>query len=240
MIVYNEEARLERTLEAVKPIADELIIVDSGSTDKTLEIAKKYQAKIYYHEWKSYCEQKNYAESLCTNEWVLLLDADEVISKELQEEIQQIKAVPQYQAYKIKIVDMLPKDNKASKFARRFNPIRLYSRKYGKMPEDKMNKDRVEMNDGATIGQLHSMIYHYSFLNIEQTIDKYNRHSTELQKTWKKEGKRIGWLRLVVEYPWQFLHYYIGHKYIFRGKQGFIYASLLAYFRFLKVAKSFE
>ena len=240
MVVYNEELRIERTLRALQGIADELIIVDSGSTDKTLEIAKRYHAKIYFHEWKSYCDQKHYAESLCTNEWVLLLDADEVISKELLEEIKAIKKSPQYKAYKIKIVDMLPKDTKASKYARQFNPVRLYSRKYGVMPADKMNKDRVELQEGIEIGQMKSFIYHYSFLNIEQTLDKYNRHSTELQKTWKKEGKKVGWFRLIIEYPWQFLHYYIGHRYIFRGKQGFIYASLLAYFRFLKVAKSFE
>ncbi|MBD3830925.1 MAG: glycosyltransferase family 2 protein, partial [Arcobacter sp.] len=76
IICQNEEKHIQRVLESVKDF-DEIIIVDSGSTDKTLEIAKEYTDKIYHQEWLGYSGQKEYAKNLCTNEWVLNLDADE-------------------------------------------------------------------------------------------------------------------------------------------------------------------
>src|ERR1039458_4747445 len=85
MIAMNEEANLPRTLESVK-WADEIILVDSGSKDRTLEIAQSFGAKTSYHAFGGHGEQKNVALDLCTCDWILLLDADEVLTPELQEE----------------------------------------------------------------------------------------------------------------------------------------------------------
>ena len=87
MIVKNEEKNLAKCLNSVENLVDEIVIVDSGSTDKTIEIAKTFGAKIFKREFDSFSNQKNYALSIATNEWVLHLDADEVLSKELVEEI---------------------------------------------------------------------------------------------------------------------------------------------------------
>ena len=76
LITYNEEKNLSRTLDSILEIADEIIIVDSGSTDKTLEIAGKYNAGIYSEEWKGYGMQKNSVIDKCIGEWILLIDAD--------------------------------------------------------------------------------------------------------------------------------------------------------------------
>ena len=240
IVTYNEEERLGRTLKAAKKVADEIIVVDSGSTDKTTEIASLNGAKVIYNKWKSYCEQKHFAQNQCTNDWVLLLDADEVLSNDLIKEIKEIKKNPLYNAYKIKIADMLPHDTKPSIFAHRFNPIRLYNRKFANMPKDKMNKDRIDVAPNQKIGQLKSEIYHYSFVCVEQLVEKFNRHSTELQKTLQKEDRKFSTFRLYTEFPRQFLRYYLFKGYIFRGKEGFICANVTAWFRFLKVAKWFE
>ena len=98
IITLNEEKRLAKTLKQAQKVADEIIVVDSGSTDKTLEIAKKHNAKIIYNEWKSYCEQKHFAETQCTNDYVLMLDADEVLSDELVKEIKTLKKNPTHKA----------------------------------------------------------------------------------------------------------------------------------------------
>src|SRR6201987_5320436 len=87
MIAMNEEPNLPRTLESVR-WADEIILVDSGSKDRTIEIAQSFGAKTSYHAFGGHGEQKNVALELCTGEWVLLLDADEVLTPELQSEIQ--------------------------------------------------------------------------------------------------------------------------------------------------------
>src|SRR5271165_5410110 len=91
MIAMNEEANLPRTLESVR-WADEIIVVDSGSKDRTIEIAQSFGAKTSYHAFLGHGEQKNVALDLCTMDWILLLDADEVLTPELQEEIKRTLA----------------------------------------------------------------------------------------------------------------------------------------------------
>jgi len=107
MIAMNEEANLPRTLESVK-WADEIVVVDSGSKDRTIEIAQSFGAKTSYHAFGGHGEQKNVALDLCTSEWILLLDADEVLSSALQEEIRQTLAgEPQYGAYWIPRLNLI-------------------------------------------------------------------------------------------------------------------------------------
>ena len=99
MIAMNEEANLPRTLESVK-WADEIIVVDSGSRDRTIEIAQSFGAKTSYHAFGGHGEQKNVALDLCTCDWILLLDADEVLTPELQPEIRELLASePKFDAY---------------------------------------------------------------------------------------------------------------------------------------------
>ncbi|KKQ84144.1 MAG: Glycosyl transferase family 2, partial [Candidatus Woesebacteria bacterium GW2011_GWA1_38_8] len=76
IITLNEEKYLEKCLQSVKGIADEIVVVDSGSTDKTLDIAKKFRAKVYYRKFDNYANQKNYAAKKCTGDWILSLDGD--------------------------------------------------------------------------------------------------------------------------------------------------------------------
>ena len=111
MIAMNEEANLPRTLESVR-WADEIIVVDSGSKDRTLEIAQSFGAKTSYHAFGGHGEQKNVALDLCTSDWILLLDADEVLTPELQDEIRQLLACedgrdPKYDAYWIPRLNLI-------------------------------------------------------------------------------------------------------------------------------------
>ena len=99
MIAMNEEANLPRTLESVR-WADEIVLVDSGSNDRTLEIAQAFGARTCYHAFGGHGEQKNVALDLCTSDWTLLLDADEVLTPELQAEILALLSdEPEFRAY---------------------------------------------------------------------------------------------------------------------------------------------
>jgi glycosyltransferase involved in cell wall biosynthesis len=93
MVTLNEEANLGRTLESVR-WADEIVVVDSGSTDRTCEIARQYGAKVVLESWRGYAAQKNYSIELCSQDWVLSLDADEEVSPGLADEIRQVLADP--------------------------------------------------------------------------------------------------------------------------------------------------
>lgn len=239
LITLNEENRLENTLKAAAKVADEIVVVDSGSTDKTVEIAKKYKARIFYHEWKSYCDQKSFAEKKCSSDWVLMLDADEVLSDGLIAEIKQIKKNPTADAYKIKICDMLPGDTKPRIFAKTYNQVRLYNRKKANMPDD-LTHDRVVWDENCRVEQLNGKVHHYSYVSLTQLWYKLNMYTDELVKTALEKNKKYSRLRLYTEMPRQFLIYYFKRRYCLYGTCGFWMATSYAYFRFLKIAKWFE
>ena len=240
IITFNEQDRINDTIIAAKKVADEIIIIDSGSTDNTKLIVKKHNIDVIYNKWHSYCEQKYFAQNKCRNDWVLMIDADEVISDQLAQEINQLKLDDQYCSFKIKIRNILPNQKKPHNIIADYNVVRLYNKKICSMPKDKGNHDRIFVPKNKKIGQLKGYIKHYSFINIFHATEKFNIHSSEMQKELSKKSKKYSFFRLVTEYPRQFLKYYLFKGMIFAGKQGFIYASSHAYFRFLKIAKNIE
>lgn len=239
IVTLNEEKRLGKTLQALKKVADEIFVIDSGSTDKTQEIAEKYGAKFLFHKWKNISAQKHYGQELCHNDWVLSLDADEVLSPELIAEIKEKMKKPAADAYRIKICDMLPGDKKPRLFAKTYNQVRLYNRKKNNMPDDLTN-DRVVVGEGAVVEQLESKVFHYSYISLTQTWFKLNMYTDELVKTAVEQGRKYSKLRLYTEFPRQFLVYYFKKRYFLYGTCGFWMATTYAYFRFLKIAKWFE
>ncbi len=239
IVTLNEEKRLGKTLQALKKVADEIFVIDSGSTDKTQEIAEKYGAKFLFHKWKNISAQKHYGQELCHNDWVLSLDADEVLSPELIAEIKEKMKKPTADAYRIKICDMLPGDKKPRLFAKTYNQVRLYNRKKNNMPDDLTN-DRVVVGEGAVVEQLESKVFHYSYISLTQTWFKLNMYTDELVKTAVEQGRKYSKLRLYTEFPRQFLVYYFKKRYFLYGTCGFWMATTYAYFRFLKIAKWFE
>ena len=239
IVTLNEEERLGRTLQALRQVADEIWVIDSGSTDKTQEIAEANGAKFVYHEWKNISSQKHFGQELCENDWVISLDSDEVLSPELIAEINAIKENPQADGYWVKICDMLPGDKKPRLFAKSYNLVRLYNRKKCNMPDDLTN-DRVVLGDGATTAQLKNKIYHYSYLSLTKTWFKLNMYTDELVKTAIIQGRYYTHLRLYTEFVRQFFCYYFIKRYFLYGTCGFWMATTLAYFRFLKIAKWFE
>ena len=239
IVTLNEEKRLGKTLQALKKVADEIFVIDSGSTDKTQEIAEKYGAKFLFHKWKNISAQKHYGQELCHNDWVLSLDADEVLSPELIVEIKEKMKKPTADAYRIKICDMLPGDKKPRLFAKTYNQVRLYNRKKNNMPDDLTN-DRVVVGEGAVVEQLESKVFHYSYISLTQTWFKLNMYTDELVKTAVEQGRKYSKLRLYTEFPRQFLVYYFKKRYFLYGTCGFWMATTYAYFRFLKIAKWFE
>lgn len=239
IVTLNEEQRLGKTLAALREVADEILVIDSGSTDKTKEIAQQYGAKFVFHEWKNISAQKHYGQELCRNDWVLSLDADEVLSPELIAEIKNVMENPDADGYKMRICDMLPGDTKPRRLAKTYNQVRLYNRRKCNMPDDLTN-DRVIWGDDAVICQLKGKIHHYSYVSLSQIWFKLNMHTDELVKTANEQGRHYCRFRLYTEFPRQFLIYYFKKRYCLYGTCGFWMATTYAYFRFLKIAKWFE
>jgi len=239
IVTLNEEKRLEKTLKAAAKVADEIVVVDSGSTDKTKEIALKNKAKFIFHKWKNISAQKHFAQNKCQNDWVLSLDADEVLSDDLIREIKEMMKNPEADAYKMKICDMLPNEQKPRLLAKTYNQVRLYNRKKANMPDD-LTHDRVVLGENCRVKQLKSKVLHYSYIGLTQFWFKLNMYTDELVKTAIAKNKKYSRLRLYTEMPRQFLVYYFKKRYFVYGTAGFWMATSYAYFRFLKIAKWFE
>jgi len=187
MIARNEETNLPRTLESVR-WADEIVIVDSGSTDRTPEIAQSFGAKhIFNRDFRGHPEQKNVAIDRCTSDWVLSLDADEAVSPELAEEIKQVLTQPRYDAYWIPRLNLF-----LSRWLRHggFYPdrkLRLFKRGVARVEEGVGPHGTLRFR-GET-GVLKADLLHYAYPTLDLYLEHMNRYSSEAAEYLVVSGK---------------------------------------------------
>ena len=187
MIAMNEEANLARTLETVK-WADEIIVVDSGSKDRTLEIARSFGAKTSYHSFGGHGEQKNVALDLCTQEWILLLDADEALSPDLQREIRDtLASEPSYDAYWIPRLNLI-----MGRWMRHggFYPdykLRLFKRGAARLSEG-VGPHSTPQFEGPR-GTLNHDMLHYAYPDLSVYLEHMNRYSSEIGQLLATKGR---------------------------------------------------
>lgn len=176
IITKNEALNIEQCLQSVSWV-DEIIVLDSGSTDGTQEICRRLGAKLIETDWPGFGIQKNRALEMATNDWVLSIDADEVVTEELKIEIQAILADPQaLVAYRIPRLNFF--QNHKLKYclnAKHDAPIRLAQKKYAKFSNDCVHEEIIV--DGA-IGTLDHMLLHHPFRDLAELLDKANLYST--------------------------------------------------------------
>jgi glycosyltransferase involved in cell wall biosynthesis len=195
MIARDEEAVLQRTLESIR-WADEVVIVDSGSTDRTPEIARAFGAKHHFHrDFRGHAEQKNVAIDLCTSDWILLLDADEAVSPPLAEEIQKLLQDAACDAY------WIPRSNLfLTRWLRHggFYPDRkprLFRRSSARVQEG-VGPHGTPQFSGPT-GTLKGDLLHYAYPELDLYLEHMNRYSSEVADVLIAKGKRLSTLGFV-------------------------------------------
>ena len=187
MIAMNEEANLARTLETVR-WADEIIVVDSGSKDRTLEIAASFGAKTSYHPFGGHGEQKNVALDLCTCDWILLQDADEPLTPELQKEIQDLlSGEPKYDAWWIPRLNLI-----FGRWIRHggFYPdrkLRLFRRGVARLSEGVGPHSTPQF--AGPCGKLKHDMLHYAYPTMSVYLEHMNRYSTEIAHLLVQRGR---------------------------------------------------
>jgi glycosyltransferase involved in cell wall biosynthesis len=195
IITYNEESNIVRCLDSVKDIADEVVVVDSFSTDRTKELCLNYGIRFYEHPFEGYISQKNFANSLAQFDYILSLDADEALSEELNISIQNAKEtfvcdgyimsrMVNYCGTWIKHGSWYP-DKK----------LRLFRKDKGSW-EGVLIHETLEMHEGSTIGYLKGDILHYSYTSLEGHIAQFDNFTTISAEELYREGRKATFVKL--------------------------------------------
>jgi len=233
IITKNEEDRLPRTLEAVKDLADEIVVVDSGSTDRTVEIAKRYGAKVFIEDWKGYGEQKNSALQKTTGEWILFLDADEVVSKELKNLIKEKIENPTADGYFLKrqtvylgkeIKHIWNNDWVLRLVKRSANP-----RWVGSIHEKLLLDGKTEYLRGG-------VLYHYTYRSLLEHLQKSLLYAKLSAEEYYKRGKKPLLFKIIFAPLWAFFKIYLLKLGFLDGIRGFFIAWSYAINSFAKYA----
>jgi glycosyltransferase involved in cell wall biosynthesis len=215
IVAQNEERIIGRTLDAIKDLADEIVVVDSGSTDRTQEIAKSFGARVLHQDWLGYSAQKNHAIGLASSDWILSLDSDEVVTPQLVAEIKQILTDENRAGLNgFKIPRVLIIGDRQFRHGG-FYPdaqLRLFRKGSGRF-EDRIVHEAMTV-DGVA-GVLENDLLHYAYTNIDdfaQTMDKYARLSAKHYYSLGKTGWRASLLNEAIHPIWTFIY-----RFIFRG-----------------------
>ncbi len=233
LITKNEQDNIERCLRSVS-WADEIIVVDSGSTDDTIKICKQYTDKITItDDWPGFGQQKSRALEQASGEWVLSLDADEVVSSELKIAIERAIKQSPYDGFALARKTVFY--GKVVRYADALTyPVRLFRRTQGQF--DKKPVHEKIMITGS-IGKLHQPLYHYSFKDIHHLIAKMNQYSSLLANDACQQGRTSSLWRASLGGLWMFLRTYLFRLGFLDGRPGLVLSMARAAGTFYKHAK---
>ena len=235
IITYNEERNIVRSIESLR-CADEIIVVDSGSSDRTVELAQNLGAKVIESPWPGYANQKNLASDRAAYEWILSLDADEAISEALEAEIWQIKKNgPQFDAY---TMPRLARYLGQWIFHSGWYPdrkVRLYDRSKAQWKGDYVHES-VEVT--GSLGHLEGRILHYTCDSLSEHLRTLDRYTTLAAEQIVAQKRPVPYWKLVVEPIWTFLNTFVFKLGFMDGLEGLTIAYMAAFYNFLKYAKA--
>jgi glycosyltransferase involved in cell wall biosynthesis len=237
IITYNEEKKIQACIESIEGIADEILVVDSGSGDRTVEIAEAKGARVEEHRFDGFVEQKNRAMELARYDLVLSIDADERLDDEAKASILRAKETGKADAYRISRLT-----NYCGKWIRHCGwypdrKIRLWDRRKGKWTGMKVH-EQLTMEEGATVGELEGLLLHYSYPSISSHVDTANRFSEWVAEELHQKGKKPGiFYHLLLNPSFTFFKKYVLKSGFRDGYYGFVISVISAYHNFLKYAK---
>jgi glycosyltransferase involved in cell wall biosynthesis len=239
IITKNEAKNVALCLNSLKDVADEVIVVDSFSTDSTVEICRSMGAKVFQLQWEGYSRTKNKGNALASYDWILSIDADEVLSPELRNSILKIKQEEHGRFYSFRRLT-----NYCGHWIRHGGwypdiKFRLFDRRSARWTGDYVH-EQLKAEDHPAIILLEGDCLHYSFHSISQHVEQVNRYSALSAEDRFSRGKRASFGKLVFSPAFTFFSMYVLRLGMLDGLYGFIIAVISAYARFLRYARLFE
>ncbi len=235
IITKNEVKNIGRCLESLK-WADEIVVVDSDSTDRTVEICRQYTDQVFRESWHGYGKQKNICAAKAKNKWILNIDSDEVVGPEVAEEIRKtLNEGPQHPVYD------LPRKNYFGQRWVRFGGwypdriLRLYDKEKVAFSEPQVH-ERLTPDDNA--GSLKNALIHYSYSDHEDYLNRQNRYASLYAQEKVSKGFRANWTHLLLRPPASFIKNFIIKQGFRDGSLGFFLAKNAAIYTYQKYAKT--
>jgi len=240
IIAQDEADRISNTIESVIDIVDEVIVIDSGSTDGTQDLARQLGCKVFFNKWKGYGPQKRFGEDCAKNEWLLNLDADEYLSDQIKSEILQIfdDNNNQYNFFSMKVTPIYPNWKRPRIFSASHECVRLYNKRFGRFSNSPVH-DSVETNN-SKIFYFKNHVYHNSVRSFKHLIEKEESYIQLQSKTLKDKNKIFLFLRIFVEFPLAFIKYYFIRRHFTGALTGLVTSLILAYYRWKRVIALFK
>ena len=229
ILTFNSEKYLREVLKSVS-WTDEIIIVDSGSADKTEQICTEFKnVRFIYQDWLGFGAQKQFGVDKAKNEWIFVLDSDEIITNELKEEILNTLKEPKFNAYNVARLNFF-----FGKAVRNLGlypdyTIRFFNRKFAKFDKRQIHEKVITNSD---IGTLKNHFIHYAYDNIEQFITKQNRYSS-LGANLNKKNK----IKAIFSPFWTFFKLFVLKLGFLDGWRGYVIAKLYSQYTFWKYIK---
>ena len=240
IIAQDEADRITNTIESVIDIVDEVIVIDSGSTDGTQDLARQLGCKVFFNKWKGYGPQKRFGEDCAKNEWLLNLDADEYLSDQIKSEILQIfdDNNNHYNFFSMKVTPIYPNWKRPRIFSASHECVRLYNKRFGRFSNSPVH-DSVETNN-SKIFYFKNHVYHNSVRSFKHLIEKEESYIQLQSKTLKDKNKIFLFLRIFVEFPLAFIKYYFIRRHFTGALTGLVTSLILAYYRWKRVIVLFK
>ena len=234
LITKNEADRVERCLLSVKDIADEIIVLDSGSTDKTVSICQNYTDKVQITDWPGFGKQKQRALDNATCDWVLSIDADEALDEKMQAELVALLAQEKIDKDAYKLPWGVTLHGKTLKYGRSARAVlRLFKREGARYTLDEVHETVIP--NGKKIGILNGLLLHYTHRNFKHGLDKAAQYAWLGSQKYHRKGKKSpGLFIALLRAIWTFILIYIIRRGFLDGSIGFIVAMTYAQVNFNK------
>ena len=235
IITYNEERNIARAIESLR-CCDEIVVIDSGSSDRTVELAQNHGARVIETHWRGYAAQKNFAAEACEHPWILSIDADEALSEALEGEIWQLKKngptadgytmprLAQYLGRWILHSGWYP-DRK----------VRLFDRSKAKWVGEFVHES---LHVDGRIGDLETNLLHYTCSSLSEHLKTMDRYTTLAAEQIVSQKQPVRWRSMAIDPAWTFFKSYIVQRGFLDGPEGLAIAYMAAIYTFLKYAKA--
>ncbi len=235
IITLNEERKIARAIESLR-CCDEILVLDSGSVDRTVELAEKLGARVVDRPFKNYAEQKNLAASEASHDWILSIDADEALSEALEGEIWNLKKNgPRYDAYTVpRLAQYLGRWILHSGW-HPDRKVRLFDRNKARWVGDFVHES---VHVAGRVGHLESNLLHFTCDSLSEHLKTMDRYTTLAAEELVARKTPLGLERLILDPPWTFVKTYLLQRGFLDGVEGLTIAYMAALYAFLKYAKA--